>query len=115
MRDEDGGLAIYDDALVQQMDNATFYEGFMWEVERGNDDILFAAMLAVIAMSQWPPPRVTNRSSKPDIDDERAYSPLGAMGIRPQEPVELSLRRHYQLTMKAMRKREGRVTGLEGI
>jgi hypothetical protein len=115
MRNEEGGLAIYDDALVQQMDNATFYEGFMWEVERGNDDILFAAMLGVIAMSQWPPPRVTNRSRKPDIDDSAAYSPLGAMGIRPQEPVELSLRRHYQLTMRAMRSRSGRPSGLEGI
>jgi hypothetical protein len=103
MRDEEGGLTIYDEAIVQQMDNCTFSEGFRWEIEYGHDDIIFAAMLAVIAISQWPPPRVTNRSRKPDIDEAAAFEPLAHLGVRPQEPVELSLRRHYHLTMKKMR------------
>jgi hypothetical protein len=116
MRNEEGGLAIYDDAIVQQMDAATFREGFRWEVEYGHDDILFAGMLAVIALSQWPPPRITNRSRKPDIDEGQTYSPLNALGIRPQEPVEHSLRNHYRLTMKAMRLASGKPgAGLDGI
>lgn len=58
LRNEPGGLVIYDNALLSQMENATLYEGWNWEVRHGHDDILFAAMLATSSCFQYPPPAV---------------------------------------------------------
>lgn len=58
MKDIPGGLEPIDSELIQQMDMATMSTGMRWEVEKGHDDVLMAAMLAVIACAQYPPPNV---------------------------------------------------------
>lgn len=75
LRHEPQGLHIYDHVLLQQMENATLYEGFNWEVRHGHDDVLFAAMLAVASCFQHPPPTVTGWNKKPATDMSAAIMP----------------------------------------
>lgn len=111
IRGEVGGVTIPDEAVIDQMDLATLTEGMSWEVERGHDDILFATMLAVITCVQYPPPRVTGRSRRPDPE---AVDPMNRMPMLVEKELSLSLGNHLRELEKLM-KRAGKPNPLEGI
>lgn len=58
-----GFLKIRDKRLFSQMSNAVRDDPMLrWEVTKGHDDIFMAAMIGVIAIDQWPPPKRTVQS-----------------------------------------------------
>ena len=110
MRNEDGGITLYDEALLEQMDLATLTEGMNWEVEREHDDILFASMLAVITCVQYPPPRIGGRSRRPDIEGD----PSQRLPMPVLNELAHSLGDHLRQLERDM-KRAGRPHPLDGI
>jgi hypothetical protein len=58
MREEAGGLMVYDRALMTQIDLCTLKE-WRWEVERDHDDILVAWAIACLTREQYPPARMS--------------------------------------------------------
>lgn len=61
-----------DRALVQQMDAATMVY-WRWEIERGHDDILIAAMIAHMACCQYPPITGRGKARQPAEEEENAW------------------------------------------
>lgn len=54
-------LVVHDKVLLQQMSRAVEKWG-SWKVERGHDDVLFAALIGWVARVQYPPPSILTRS-----------------------------------------------------
>jgi hypothetical protein len=77
-----GGLEVYDEELVRQMDLCTMSTGMRWEVEYGHDDILMAAMMSVIACSQYPPPNIMSMTGNV-LDKDRTSSALAKLKAQP--------------------------------
>jgi hypothetical protein len=65
---------IRDQGLYEQMEAATKKEGLRWEVMRGHDDVLIAAMIGWVAVEQWAPPRMLG-GAKP-LEDIQEQLPL---------------------------------------
>jgi len=67
MNGEPGGLILHDRELFRQMTLAEQKDQWSrWEVFKGHDDIMFAAMLSVVTCSQYPPPKRELQNWKPD-------------------------------------------------
>jgi hypothetical protein len=111
IRGEEGGVEIFDEAVIDQMDLATLTEGMNWEVERGHDDILFSTMLACITCVQYPPPRIRGRSRRPDPEET---DPASRMPMLVKNELPISLGDHLRELERTM-KRAGRPHPLEGI
>ncbi|HEV2521048.1 MAG TPA: hypothetical protein VGT24_01595 [Candidatus Acidoferrales bacterium] len=62
-------ITVRDEELLHQMRGAEMFYG-RWEVEKGHDDILVSAFLAVVAMSDYPVVR-TDNTSKFDEENEQ--------------------------------------------
>jgi hypothetical protein len=91
------GVTIYDDLTAQQVRRATRVDSGRIEVRKGHDDILFAFMLANIAMRQWAPPRISNAILNPEAAEERqATSTMKKLGYEVLDDASLSLQRHIQ-------------------
>jgi len=90
-----GGIEIYDEELVRQMDIATFTEGLRWEVSKGHDDILLASMLAIVTRAQYPPPNILSFiGNVMDTKEEKHASAVAALKAKPdiQEALRNDLR-----------------------
>lgn len=84
MKDIPGGLEPIDSELIQQMDLSTMSTGMRWEVEKGHDDVLMAAMLAVVACAQYPPPNVMARPHNVlETPDQQRQNALEALNAQP--------------------------------
>lgn len=94
--DGDYGVTIYDEMLAHQVTIATRVETGRIEVRKEHDDVLFAAMLANIAMRQWAAPRDVNSSRSPRDEEEReALAVMRKRGEEIMDEAALSLRKHH--------------------
>ena len=87
----------YDRALLGQMEVATRKEGFRWEVVRGHDDILVAAMIGWVTREQWGPaigPAVHSASGSTMSKEPDTY------GVKFVDDSALTLSKHYHKIMK---------------
>ncbi len=92
MKNIPGGLEISDEELLRQMDLATMGVGMRWEVEHGHDDVLMAALLAVVACAQYPPPNIANfKGNYLETKDSRQASVEAA--LKPQATLQTALKR----------------------
>lgn len=97
-----------DQALVTQMDLASRQEGFRWDVIRGHDDILMAAMIGWVAREQYAPVQSLS-SSKPD------YLEGDSPEVRYQNgDVAGALRRHFDKIV-AYTRSNGRMPDLKAV
>lgn len=104
---------VRDPALHGQMSRATLSTGGRWEVEKGHDDILVSAMLAIVALAQNPVPRHLNQShivESGEPEEDRIANLIPNL----QDDVTLSLQRHYKKAMLLTRKSEAKMKR-EGI
>lgn len=99
---------VRDPALHGQMSRATLSTGGRWEVEKGHDDILVSAMLAIIALAQNPVPRHLNQSHVIESGEPEADR-IANLIPNLQDDVTLSLQRHYKKAMLATRKSEAKM------
>jgi hypothetical protein len=98
MKGEDFRSIVRDRALWSQMSAATLSETGRWEVERGHDDILVSAMLAVVTYAQNPVPKMSGQSrilETGDSEEDQLKRTLPEM----QDDVTRSLQRHYRKVM----------------
>lgn len=77
-------ITVRDEELLHQMRGAEMFYG-RWEVEKGHDDILVAAFLAIVAMSDYPVVRIDNGT----IIEEENEEQIGIQLVRndPQQAV----------------------------
>jgi hypothetical protein len=113
IKSQPGGIEVYDEELLYQMDLCTLTERASgWEVERGHDDILFAYFLANIGRVHYPPPLMQgDRSRRGDIDGD---DPVGRLPFKVQDDVTDSLKRHYAKLSRGWES-GGRPEPLDGI
>lgn len=100
-------LTVYDEALLQQMERATRKDGMRWDVERGHDDLLMAALVGWIAREQWAPPRSLG-GYRPDGGDDEIQN------LTWRDDVQTSLIKHFRRVQSYMA-RKGRTDPLEGV
>ena len=94
--DGEFGITIYDDQLVSQIELCSRKEGGRIDVRKGHDDLLFAFLLANLAMRHWAPPRVPNRARGDDKEMEaEAVAKMKARGQTVLDDAKTSLQRHY--------------------
>jgi len=61
-----------------------------WDVKLGHDDVLVAAMLAIVARAQYPPPNIlTYRSNVLERDKGQLGGPLRR--LNPEMPMDAAL------------------------
>ena len=77
-------ITVRDEELLHQMRGAEMFYG-RWEVEKGHDDVLVSAFLAVVAMSDYPVVRVQNEVS--DEIEGMEESGLNVIKTEPQEAI----------------------------
>lgn len=110
MRNLPGGFAPVDAELIEQMDRATLSTGLRWEVEKGHDDVLMAAMLACIARAQYPPPTfATQAHNVLETPEQRKESALES--LRAQPDLHKALRRDLAFVFR----KERRITRALGM
>jgi hypothetical protein len=97
MREEAGGLVVYDQALLEQISLCTVKE-WRWEVERGHDDIAVAFFIACLTREQYPPARMQFAPKTTMEEGLSAAGQLADVGLKPQ-PSELD-----QIFYREMRK-----------
>jgi hypothetical protein len=91
------GVTIFDEMLAAQIRMCTRKETGRVEVKRGHDDVLFAGMLANIAIRQWAPPRRSNpAASREKEQDEEVKNKLGGRGDRVLDDAQNALINHYK-------------------
>lgn len=102
MKNQPGGLEIYDAELVTQMENATMRNTAKWEVVRGHDDILIAWMLAVVTCAQYPPPNVFSyRANYMTRQETGLRSGLAAaLHQTPQADLQRALKRDLAMILR---------------
>ena len=107
-------VIIYSKALIAQMEVATRKEGFRWEVIRGHDDILVAAMIGWITREQWGPP--ITKPPGAGMSSSSLGEDTQASNVRETPEYALALARHYH-AMQAIIRREVKSTPdpLEGV
>ena len=102
IRNEEFKAIVRDPALWSQMADASLSDWGRWEVERGHDDILVSAMLAIVSIAQNPVPKMSNAHSMPDhmlIENEEDN--LKRLIPNIVDDAVFSLRRHYRKAMEA--------------
>lgn len=102
-------VKVVDEGLINQMDGATRKDDWTWQVVRGHDDILMAALLGWIECKQWAPPRT--------LRGWYADGPGEEVDLRYQDDVATSLMRHFASITDYNRrvKQQGRGFRLEGV
>jgi len=65
----EGLVVVRDEALLQQMSKAVEEWG-AWRIRSGHDDIMFAALIAWAARTQYPPPRLVDAAKSNYMDPE---------------------------------------------
>lgn len=94
-----GGIEIYDEELVRQMDICTFREGLRWDVEKGHDDILVASMLCVVTMAQYPPPNILAYVGQTlETNDARRSTAMDFM--KPQPSLDSMLKKDLEYVFR---------------
>lgn len=84
MKNLPGGIEIYDEELIRQMDIATLSEGMKWIVEKGHDDILCGALLCIVARAQYPPPNIMSyQHNVMESKESKHASVAGALKAQP--------------------------------
>lgn len=102
--DGDYGVTLYDDQLVSQIDRCT-RKDFRVDVEKGHDDILFACMLANIAMRHWAPPRAPNRSRNDEQEGEqRVMDVIKSRGDVVLSDAKDMLHDHYEKVQREIKR-----------
>ncbi len=110
MKNVPGGLEVKDEELLRQMDMATMGIGGRWEIEHGHDDILFAALLAVIACAQYPPPNIANYKANYLETKESRQASIEA-ALKPQATLHDALKRDLAFIMRPNRMKQHSVLG----
>jgi len=91
------GITIFDELFAQQVRRATRVDSGRIEVRKGHDDVLFAGMLANIALRQWAPPRISNAVLDPRLREEQdAVGTMKRRGYEVLDDARLSLRHHVE-------------------
>ncbi len=85
MRDEPGGLIVYDRALMSQISRCSVRDGFRWSVERGHDDIAVAYFIACLTRAQYPPPRM-NFMPRNLMEPQTPLEQMGQLGVKTHNP-----------------------------
>ena len=91
-----GRLKLRDKLLLDQMRNVQRMEGFRWEVRRGHDDLLMAALVGWIAREQYAP--ASKLGSRNLLAEEDERDKLVALKRRLgsiQDDVVASAARHF--------------------
>ena len=102
--DGDYGVTLYDDQLVSQIDRCT-RKDFRVDVEKGHDDILFACMLANIAMRHWAPPRAPNRARNDEQEGEqRVMDVIKSRGDVVLSDAKDMLHDHYEKVQREIKR-----------
>ena len=99
MRKDDFSAIVRDVALWTQMADASLSDWGRWEVERGHDDILVSAMLAVVTYAQNPVPRMSGQKNLIDTglgEDEQLREAIPHI----VDDATLSLQRHFNAAMQ---------------
>ena len=108
MRNDDFKAIVRDQALWTQMADASLSDWGRWEVERGHDDILVSAMLAVVTYAQNPVPKMSGQSRILETGDTEEDQ-MKKIIPNVVDDVTLSLQRHYRKAMIATRRSEVRM------
>ncbi len=87
MKDQPGGLIVYDRALMSQIGLCTLVD-WRWEVKRGHDDIAVAYFISCLTREQYPPPRMTF-SPKNLMEEKTPLEQVGQIGLNIQRNPEL--------------------------
>ena len=98
-----GGIEVYDDELIRQMDLATFTEGFKWEITKGHDDVFVAAALAIVTIAQYPPPNILNYKGN-YLDIEEQKNDRLAAALKPQPAIETLLAQDWRRIIRPHQK-----------
>jgi hypothetical protein len=104
-----GGLDVNDEEIIRQMDLCTMSVGMRWEVEFGHDDVLMAALLAVVACSQYPPPNILSFTSNV-FEKQRSSSALAK--LKPQPNMHQWLKADLKAIIGADKKKCRSVMGV---
>lgn len=108
MKREDFRATIRDQALWIQMADATLSDWGRWEVERGHDDILVSAMLAVVTYAQNPVPKLSGQKRILALEDDEKTQ-LSQMLPEVIDDATMSLSRHYRKAMKLSEQAQKRI------
>jgi hypothetical protein len=99
------GVILYDDILASQIRMCTRKETGRVDVKKGHDDILFAAMLANIAMRQYAPPRAMNPAvTHEKEEDEEVRAKIGGRGDQILDDANQSLINHHAKIMAKVKR-----------
>ena len=103
MKNIPGGFAPIDPELIEQMDVATMSTGSRWEVEKGHDDVIVAAMLACIAWAQYPPPNIGQEIYNV-YESPKDRMSHAAQALKAQPDLQHALQRDLKFVFKRDRK-----------
>jgi hypothetical protein len=94
------GVILYDEILASQIRMCTRKETGRVDVKKGHDDILFAVMLANIAMRQYAPPRAINPAvTREKEEDDEVRAKMGGRGDQILDDANQSLINHHSKIM----------------
>jgi hypothetical protein len=94
------GVTLYDEVLSSQIRMCTRKETGRVDVKKGHDDVLFATMLANIAMRQYAPPRAMNPAvTHEKEEDEEVRMKMGLRGDQVLDEASQSLINHHAKIM----------------
>ena len=98
------GVVIFDALLAAQIRMSTRKETGRVDIKKGNDDILFGAMLANIAMRQYAPPRTMNPAvTHEKEEDEEVRMKMAGKGDTILDDANQSLINHHAKIMKRVK------------
>jgi hypothetical protein len=99
------GVVIFDALLAAQIRMSTRKETGRVDIKKGNDDILFGAMLANIAMRQYAPPRNMNPAvTHEKEEDEEVRAKMGGRGDQILDDANQSLINHHAKIMAKVKR-----------
>lgn len=105
-RGDDFRFVIRDPALVSQMEEATNSDSGRWEIEKGHDDVLVAAMLSCVAYAQYPPPGRAVGSNLMLVGEQEENARVAAMLPDLREDATFSLGSHLKRVDAINRRRQ---------
>lgn len=106
-----GGIEVYDEELIRQMDLATLGGGFRWEVRKGHDDVLLAGMLCIVTRAQYPPPNIMSYSANVLETKESKHSSVQS-ALKAQPNLRNALQSDLNFILRKDRQRQRNVLGV---
>lgn len=97
-----GGLEIFDEEIIRQMDLCTMTYAMRWEVEYGHDDILMGMLLASVSCSQYPPPNILSFIGN---TQQRDLHQTAVHKLKPQADLTNALKSDLAMIMRPDPKR----------